>query len=225
MQIKTILLDDNLNHLNFLKELIDEIEDINLIQTFSNPITALDFLEINKIDLLFLDIEMNQMSGLDLIKQLTTPPLVVFVSSFPKYAIKSFEFEPLHYIIKPINELELVISIDRARNRLMKKNKAEDYIIISQGHSNFQKVNYKEILFIEADNDYIRIILENKEYRTHCTLKDIYNKLPKQFIKIHRSYIVNKNLTTSVSKYSIKINKYTIPVSRAYLKEIKRIFI
>ena len=221
MKMKTILVDDNPNHLNQIKNLIEDNKDIQLIRTFTNPILALQFLKENKIDLMFSDIEMREMSGLKLINSLSQPPLVVFVSSFPKYAIDSFQFEPLHYIVKPITELDLHIAIDRAKNRIKNKNKSEDYIIVKQGHSDFIKILYNDILFIEADNDYVQIYTVKLKIRTHCTLKEIFTKLPKCFIKTHRSYIINKQYASTLSTTSLKILEYTIPISRAYQADLK----
>ena len=221
MKIKTILVDDNPNHLDCIRILIEENKDIQLIRTFTNPILALQFLKKNKIDLIFSDIEMKEMSGLDLINSLEKPPLIVFVSSFPKYAIDSFQFEPFHFIEKPISELEVHIAIDRAKNRIQIKNKLEDYIIVKKGHSEFIKILYSDILFIEADNDYVQIITEKETIRTHCTLKEISKKLPKNFIKTHRSYIINKQYASTLSTSSLKILEYTIPISRAYQADLK----
>ena len=221
MKIKTILVDDNPNHLDCIRILIEENKDIQLIRTFTNPILALQFLKENKIDLIFSDIEMKEMSGLDLINSLEKPPLIVFVSSFPKYAIDSFQFEPLHFIEKPISELEVHIAIDRAKNRMNNKNKSEDYIIVKKGHSDFIKILYNDILFIEADNDYVQIYTEKQKVRTHCTLREIFTKLPKYFIKTHRSYIINKQYASTLSTTSLKILEYTIPISRAYQADLK----
>ena len=222
MKINTILLDDNPNHLDCIRILIEENKDIQLIRTFTNPILALQFLKENKIDLMFSDIEMKEMNGLDLINSLEKPPLIVFVSSFPKYAIDSFQFEPLHFIEKPISEIDLHIAIDRAKNRIQNKRKTEDYIIIKKGHSEFIKILYNDILFIEADNDYVQIYTEKQITRTHCTLKEIFEKLPKYFMKTHRSYIINKQYASTLSTSSLKILEYTIPVSRAYQSDIKK---
>ena len=221
MKINTILVDDNPNHLDSIKILIEENKDIQLIRTFTNPILALQFIKENKIDLIFSDIEMTEMSGLDLINSLEKPPLIVFVSSFPKYAIDSFQFEPLHFIKKPISELDLHIAIDRAKNRIQNKKKFEDYIIVKKGHSDFIKIVYNDILFIEADNDYVQIYTEKERIRTHCTLKEILKKLPKEFMKTHRSYIVNKQCASTLSSSSLKISGYTIPISRAYQADVK----
>ncbi len=221
MKIKTILVDDNPNHLDSIKILIEENKDIQLIRTFTNPVLALQFLKENKIDLIFSDIEMKEMSGLNLINSLEKPPLIVFVSSFPKYAIDSFQFEPLHFIEKPISELDLHIAIDRAKNRIQNKKKFEDYIIVKKGHSDFIKISYNDILFIEADNDYVQIYTEKQITRTHYTLKEIFKKLPKDFIKTHRSYIINKQWASTFSTSSLKISGYTIPISRAYQTDVK----
>jgi len=221
MKIKTILVDDNPHDLDYLRNLIENNKYIQLIRTFTNPILALQFLKENKIDLMFSDVEMREMSGLKLINSLSQPPLIVFVSSFPKYAIDSFQFEPLHYIVKPITELDLHIAIDRAQNRMKNKNKFEDYIIVKKGHSDFIKILYNNILFIEADNDYVQIYTEKETIRTHCTLKEIFTKLPKYFIKTHRSYIINKQYASTLSTSSLKILEYTIPISRAYQADLK----
>ena len=221
MKIKTILVDDNPNHLDYIRGLIEENKDIQLIRTFTNPILALQFLKENKIDLMFSDIEMKEISGLDLINSLEKPPLIVFVSSFPKYAIDSFQFEPLHFIEKPISEIDLYIAIDRAKNRIQNKKKFEDYIIVKKGHSEFIKISYNDILFIEADNDYVQIYTEKQITRTHCTLKEIFKKLPKDFMKTHRSYIINKQYASTLSASSLKILEYTIPISRAYQTDMK----
>jgi two-component system, LytTR family, response regulator len=222
MKIKTIIVDDNPEHLNQIENLIEDNKDIQLIRTFTNPILALHFLKENKIDLIFSDIEMKGMSGLDLINSLSNPPLIVFVSSFPAYAIDSFKFEALHFIKKPISERELYTAIDRAKNRMRNISKSEDYIIIKKGHSDFVKIIYNNILFIEADNDYVQIITKDKTIRTHCTLKKILKELPKNFIKTHRSYIINKKYASTLSSSSIRISEYTIPISRAYKSDMKK---
>jgi DNA-binding LytR/AlgR family response regulator len=223
MKIKTILVDDNPEHIVQIEGLIENNKDIQLIRSFTNPILAFQFLKENKIDLIFSDIEMREMSGLDLINSLSNPPLIVFVSSFSEYAIDSFKFEPLHFIKKPISELELHTAIDRAKNRMKNKSKSEDYIIVKKGHSDFIKIVYDNILFIEADNDYVQIITEKKTIRTHCTLKEMFKKLPKNFIKTHRSYIINKQYASSKSSSSLKISGYTIPISRAYQSDMKEL--
>ena len=221
MKIKTILVDDNPHDLDYLRNLIENNKYIEIIRTFTNPILALQFLKENKIDLMFSDIEMREMSGLKLINSLSQPPLIIFVSSFPKYAIDSFQFEPLHFIEKPISELDLHIAIDRAKNRIQNKKKFEDYIIVKKGHSEFIKISYNDILFIEADNDYVQIYTEKQMTRTHCTLKEVFTKLPKDFMKTHRSYIINKQYASTLSTSSLKISGYTIPISRAYQADVK----
>lgn len=219
MKINTIILDDNLEHLSYLEKLLSEIEEVELIQKFTNPTKTKEWLQKNKVDLLISDIEMNHLNGLELINQLEKPPFVIYVSSYPKYAAKSFELEPLHYLVKPINEIDLRIAIERAKNKILKK-EVEEYIIIKEGHALFHKISLSDILFIEADNDYVKVICKKKEYRTHCTLKEIENRLGSNFIKTHRSYLVNQSHINKINGTFAEIKNYTIPVSRAYKQTV-----
>ncbi|MBC8265800.1 MAG: response regulator transcription factor [Flavobacteriales bacterium] len=202
-----------------LEKLLSEIEEVELIQKFTNPTKTKEWLQKNKVDLLISDIEMNHLNGLELINQLEKPPFVIYVSSYPKYAAKSFELEPLHYLVKPINEIDLRIAIERAKNKILKK-EVEEYIIIKEGHALFHKISLSDILFIEADNDYVKVICKKKEYRTHCTLKEIENRLGSNFIKTHRSYLVNQSHINKINGTFAEIKNYTIPVSRAYKQTV-----
>ena len=219
MKIKTIILDDNLEHLSYLENLLLEIKDVELVQKFSNPTKTNEWLRKNKVDLLITDIEMKHLNGLELVRKLVKPPMVIFSSTYPKYAAQSFEFEPLHYLIKPINNIDLRIAIERAKDKMI-GSEIEEYIIIKEGHALFHKINHSDILFIEADNDYVKVICKKKEHRTHCTLKEIESRLSCNFIKTHRSYLVNKTHIDTTNGSSLQIRNYTIPISRAYHQDI-----
>jgi len=219
MKIKTIILDDNPEHLSYLENLLSGIEEVELIHKFINPTKTKEWLQKNKVDLLITDIEMSHLNGLELIDQLEKPPQVIFASSYPSYAAKSFKFEPLHYLIKPINEIDLQIAIERFNNKIG-GSVTEEYIIIKEGHSLFHKINHSDILFIEADNDYIKVICKDKEHRTHCTLKEIENRLSANFIKTHRSYLVNRTQIDKLNGTFLLVKNYTIPVSRAYKQDV-----
>ena len=219
MKITTIIIDDNPEHLSCLEKLLLEIEEVELVNKFTNPTKTKEWLLKNKVDLLITDIEMSHLNGFELIKQLAKPPLVIFASYHPKYAADSFEFEPLHYLVKPINEIDLRIGIERVKNKLIDSQSTE-YIIIKEGHTMFHKINFSDILFAEADNDYVKVICKEKEYRTHCTLKEIENRLSNDFVKTHRSYLANLSHITEINGTFLQIKKYNIPLSRAYKKEV-----
>jgi two-component system, LytTR family, response regulator len=219
MEIRTIILDDNVEHLSYLENLLSKIEEVNLIQKFINPTKTKVWLQKHKVDLLITDIEMNHLNGLELMSQLKHPPLVIFASSYPSYAAKSFKLEALHYLVKPINEIDLKIGIERAKSKIFRK-ETEEYIIIKEGHILFHKIKLTDVLFVEADDDYVKVICKEREYRTHCTLKEIASRLSKNFMKTHRSYFVNKMHIDKTSGTFLQIKNYTIPVSRAYKQTI-----
>jgi DNA-binding LytR/AlgR family response regulator len=219
MKITTIILDDNKEHLTYLEKLLLEIKEVDLIRKFSNSTQAKEWLQQNKVDLLISDIEMKHLNGLELISQTDNPPLVIFASTYPKYAAESFNLQPLHYLVKPIEPTSLREGLERAKNKLNNK-QFDDFIIISEGHSLYHKINTADILFVEADNDYTKLICKNKEYRTHSSLKKMATKLGDTFIKTHRSYLVNTAYISVINGVFIAIDKYKIPLSRAYKKEV-----
>ena len=223
VKIKTVILDDTSEDLSYLEKLLDEIEEVELIRKFTNPEKTKEWLQKNKVDLLISDIEMKNLNGLELVDQLEKPPMVIFASTYPNYAARSFEYDPIHYLVKPINEIDLRIGIERVKNKII-GSEIEEYIIIKEGYGFFNKINLSDILFVEADNDYVKIICKNQEYRTHCTFKDIENRLPKHFIKTHRSYLVNQSHIDKINGTFLVIDNYTIPISRTYLSIIKKYF-
>jgi DNA-binding LytR/AlgR family response regulator len=219
MKITTIILDDNLEHLSYLEKLLLEIEEISLVQKFTNSIKAQEWLSKNKVDLLITDIEIKNLNGLELMEQLEKPPQVIFASTYPEYAADSFKLDPLHYLAKPINEIDLRIAIERAKNKLLKK-EVEEHIIIKEGHALFHKINLSDIFFVEADDDYVIVSCKAKKYRTHSSLKVIHKRLTENFIRTHRSYIVNKQHITTYTNIDLKVGSFIIPISRAYKDKV-----
>ncbi|MCK4344262.1 MAG: response regulator transcription factor [Bacteroidales bacterium] len=221
MNINCIILDDDPLHIEELLELIDEIDGAQVIATFTKPAELIQFLNEKEVDLMFLDIEMDGLSGLELMKTLKQKPMVVFVTAYPEYAVESFEFEPLNYIVKPATYLDIVKSVERARQRKKGLKEENDYIFIKTGYSKFIKLAYKNILFIQSLGDFIIIQTSSEKYMTYLKLKDIRKHLPSYFLQTHRSYIVNSKNITSISTGEIQIQKFTIPVSRSYKSEIE----
>ena len=220
MTITTIILDDNPQELAYMQNLLEGIADLELVESFSSPIKAEEWLQKNQVDLIITDIEMEHMSGLELISNLKNPPLVIFASTYPKYAAESFKLNPIHYLVKPISDVDLRIAVERVNEKLSNK-PSDEFIIIKSGHSEFNKVKLADILFIEADNDYVKVICSEQEYRTHCTLKEVQSRLPaEKFIKTHRSYLVNIKNLSSITGSSLQIQDFTIPLSRAYKQEV-----
>ncbi len=222
--LKTIIIDDEKLYIDELKSLIVGNEDIQLVSSFTNAFKAIEFLKKESVDLIFLDIEMPELSGFDFLEKINPVPLVIFVTSYGQYALKGYEFEPVNFITKPINEYSVLESIERAKLRKIGKNLVEDFVMI-KGNNSLTKVFLKDILFIEADGDYIKIYTKGKRLISTQTLKEFYKRLPDFFVKIHRSFIVNTTLVLGFDGSEINIEEHKIPVSRAYKIMVKNLLV
>lgn len=216
--ITAICIDNNPIDLSIIKTILSNNSQLTLKNSFSNPEEAILYLKSTKIDLLFTDIEMGELNGLEVLNKLENKPMVVFISAHPKYAAESFQFEPLNYIVKPVTEIDIITSIERGYNRL-KGVSTKGYIIIKSSYSKFIKILQKDILFIESDKDYLKIVCIKDKYRTLYRIKDFKLQLPHNFVQVHRSYIVNLNSIDSVLNNTIEISDNQIPISRLYKKE------
>ncbi|MDX2443575.1 MAG: LytTR family DNA-binding domain-containing protein [Bacteroidales bacterium] len=219
MKLSCAILDDEQLHIDLLKELIGDIEKIEIKGSFTSPLDLLAFLEKNVVDILFLDVEMEPISGIEMIRQLVDPPSLVFVTSHPEFALEGYEFEPLNYIVKPPTYLDIFKSIERYKRRKGKKN--DDYIYIKTGNSSYVKLFYRSILYIQAYGDFIRFITRTKQLNSYFTLKGIKKYLPDTFIQTHRTYIVNTENIDKVSPDEISVGKKSIPLGRTYKSEFE----
>ena len=219
MIISCVILDDEQLHIDLLEELIGEIDQIEIKASFTHPNDLITYLGKNEVDIIFLDIEMEPFSGIDMLRQLSDPPSLVFVTSHPEFALEGYEFEPLSYIVNPPSYLDIFKSIERFNNR--KGKKKSDYIYIKTGSSNYVKLLFKRILYIQAYGDFIRFFTRNKNYNSYFTLKAIKKYLPDNFIQTHRSYIVNTENIGQISPDEIIVGNKTIPLGRTYKSEFE----
>jgi len=219
MTIKTIIIDDNIDDLTHLKTLCNKLDNVNVVETFTNPVKAFNYLLNNTIDLILSDIEMPDINGIEMIKNLDKPPNVIFTSSHPEFALKSFAVKPLHYLIKPIKLTELLKAIGRISNTAQNKN----YIFIKQDEE-YVKINLNEILYINAEANFVSVITPTNKYLVLANLTQFGKQLPaNQFIRIHKSRIVNIN---KVEKYAFEhliINNQLLPIGAFYRNDFSKI--
>ena len=202
--INVIIVDDEPLAQDVLETYIEKIAELNLVQKCNNVIEANDALKNHDIDLMFLDIQMPQLTGIDFLKTLTKPPLVIFTTAYPNYALDGFELNALDYLLKPISLERFMKAVNKALDRLELENKegtpdatAEsgdqqlDYIFV-KADKKLVKVNYSDIIYIEGLKDYVIIRMDKNRIITLQTMKSLEAKLPSGIFKrIHRSYIVN----------------------------------
>ena len=226
-----IVIDDEQMARVIIKTLCSQINDLNLVEEFSDAIEAIKFLNENKVDLIFLDIHMPTFNGLDFIRTLKDPPKIIFTTSDPKFAIDAFEYDFIvDYLLKPVEFARFEKAINKAKKKVLSSN-AKPALEKEASSNDFYvnidrrliKIDLPSINLIEANGDYIKIKTEDKNYIVHSTLKKIEEKLPDTlFLKVHRSYIINMKKIIDIEDNSVLINKDVIPVSRSKRPELMK---
>jgi len=221
--LSCIIVDDDKLFQKVLQVYVDKTDFLEFMGCFDSGIDAANFLDKNKVDILFLDIEMPEMSGLQLIKTLNDPPQIILVSGKEEYALDAFEYNVTDYLLKPVEDYSRFLkAVNRARKNLVEK--TTPYIFVKED-SKLVKVDLGNILYLEAYGDYVKIHLKDQYHLTLSSLKTWSYKLSSDdFLQVHRSYIVRLDKIEVLEGNMIRIGKNTIPVSRS-LKEaiLKRI--
>jgi DNA-binding LytR/AlgR family response regulator len=222
MNIRCVIIDDEPLARKGLKEYIQDVDFLQLVGEFDNPLKAADTLIKEKIDLLFLDIQMPKMTGMEFMKTLSHPPMVIFTTAYPQYAVEGFELNAIDYLLKPFSFERFWKSVLKARSAkessgspVTPAGAAEpDYFFI-KSDSKLVKIFYDEILFIEALQNYVAVHTTSKKHITYLTFRSIEEHLPaSRFIRTHKSYIVAAAKVESIEGNDIKIGQHHIPISR-----------
>jgi len=228
MNIKCLLVDDEPLALDALESLMQKIPELEIIDRCNNAVDALQVIHNKKIDLLFLDIQMPEITGIEMLKSLIHPPKVIFTTAYRDYAVEAFELDVIDYLVKPISLERLIRSINRYHDRISRKpdsqisdpEKSNKSITIYSDKKNY-RVNTSSILYVEGLKDYAMVHTDNGRLITRQTLKNIEDILPDEdFIRVHRSYIIPFNRLDSWTTYSVIIKDKEIPVGRTYRKTI-----
>lgn len=224
-QINFIIIDDDDLDSSVIEAESRKFSFLQKAGTFNNPIEALDFISTTKPDLVFLDIEMPGMTGIEFLKRNPLPSaIIVFTTSHPEFALEGYEFHVLDYLLKPVSSerfsscaLRLQYFFEmQAKSYAFDSAREKDFIIIKQGYDKY-KIFIPDILYLEAMKDYTRISTPEKQYLVLTTLNAMTEKLPADtFIRIHRSYVVNKHKVDAVQKNKLRIQSYEIPIGKLY---------
>ncbi len=224
--IRTVIVDDEPLALEVLKTYIAQMSNLELTASCKNALEANEALKQNEVDLLCLDVQMPQITGIDFLKTLKNPPLVLLTTAHPEYALEGYELDVVDYLMKPISFERFMKAINKVEERLSKTegHVTEDHVFV-KADKKFIKVYFKDILYIEGLKDYV--IIRNEEGRviTLQTMKSLENKLPQdRFIRIHRSFIVNVDKIQSVMGNMLEINEKGapkfIPIGKNYRDQL-----
>jgi DNA-binding LytR/AlgR family response regulator len=231
-KIVCLAVDDEPPALDVLKKYITSVHSLELAGTCVDAVEALNILQRQPVDLLFLDIQMPQILGTDFIRALRNPPKVIFTTAFRKYAVEGFELDAVDYLLKPISFDRFLKAVNKIMQTSLKDEPAEmDGNRVSEpGHINFRsdrkmiKVALNDILYIESIKDYIKVVTANGTVITKQSISSVEEMLPKEkFVRIHRSYIVSVSKIESYNHELVWIAKQELPISRMYRHEVTRV--
>lgn len=231
MNINCIAVDDEPLALNIIKEYSGKIPFLNLIRTFDNAIDVIDFLKTNQVELMFLDIKMEELTGIQLLKVLTDKPKVILTTAYDSYAIKSYELDVTDYLLKPFSFERFTKAVNKACDQLTLEKglqpehygnqndistPEEDYFFVKT-EFRLQKVNFSDILYIEGQGDYQAIVTKKGKIMTLQNFARFEESLPENtFVRVHKSFIISLRQIDKIERNRIRIGEKSIPISETY---------
>ena len=226
MKIKCIVTDDEPVARKGLRGYIEKIDFLTLAGECEDAIQLNAMLKTTQADLIFLDIEMPDMTGLEFLSNLTNPPKVIIVSAYEQYALKGYEFDVVDYLLKPVPFDRFLKSVNRVHDLLQKKHQDNPDYIFVKSDKQLKKIRFADIQFIESMENYVIIQTISSKETVYTTLKQIYESLPKDiFLQTHRSYIVNIEKVTAIDGNQLSIPPHKIPVGRNFRDEVFNIIL
>lgn len=228
--IKTIIVDDEPLALDILEAFVSKMPNLQLVAKCENAFEANEVLQNQKVDLMFLNIQMPQLNGVDFVKSLANPPCVVFTTAYPEFAVEGFELNAVDYLVKPVSMERFMKAVNKVAEKVAAKQEVEepastDQFFFVKADKKLVKINFDDIVYIEGLKDYVIIKNETNRVITLQTMKSLEDKLPPQtFRRIHRSFIVNMNkiqaLDGSVVEVMEKGQVKHLPIGKNYRDEL-----
>jgi len=230
-RLKCLIIDDEPLAQNVIENYLKNVDYIELAAKCDNALSALSLIKSQQIDLIFLDISMPFISGIDFIKTLQNPPAIILTTAHKEFAVESYELNVLDYLLKPISFERFLKAVNELNKRGAEKvlkpaidDSESDVFIYVKSEKKNVKILLKEILFIESLKDYIKIQTLTKSIITQVPISAIEQRLPESFLRIHRSFIVSRDKITSYTQHDFEIGKYQIPIGRNYKAAVSKIF-
>jgi len=230
METTCMIVDDEPLALEILETYLEKIPEIQLLATFSNGIEALHFLKKHQVDLLLLDIEMPELTGIQLMKVLSEPPKVIFTTAYHQYAIKSYELEAVDYLLKPVEFSRFLQAIEKAQkqialerpNAISQTSPEATYFFIKTEHR-IQRIEKSDILYIEGMKNYLRIVTKNNKFMSILSFRKIQLLLSEDnFIRVHKSFLVAINRIDCIERGRIIIGERRIPIGETYKNQVQQ---
>jgi two-component system, LytTR family, response regulator len=214
--IHAIAIDDEPKAIQVIQSHVSKIDSLVLIDHFYDPKKAIDFLKQNPIDLVFLDINMPNMSGLEMLLELQLQPYIVFTTAYADFALDSYTYNAVDYLLKPFEFERFQIAINKVEERVSNQEKQQTFFFIKDGFKNI-KLQFDGILYIKGSGNYLDITTLKRVFSPRMTFIDIVERLPSsQFLRVHQSYIVNIQYIDKIESNHIHMGSHKIPISNRY---------
>ena len=223
--INCIIVDDDPVSVKLIRHYISNTEGLNLVEEFSNPIAATNYIRKNSATtgLIFLDVEMPEMSGLEILESIDNLPPVILITNKEKYAVQAFEHRVIHFLVKPVEYSKFLKAMERVfKLQEPETNSTNDYIFIKE-NGLLSKVLHENIRYCEALGDYVKIHVSDKTHVVNSTMKNIEDKLKpnRQFMRVHRSFIINLNFLENIESESAIVSGQIVPIGNKYRQELQ----
>lgn len=224
MNLKCIIIEDEPLAVNVMKDYIQQIPFLELIAVCNDAISAMQKLSEHQIDLMFLDLHLPKVKGLDFLAAIKNPPKVIITTAYHEFSVESYKYQVLDYLLKPIEFERFVTSVLKAlpvdlKSDNQKTNEPE--FLFFTVNKKRAKIQVSEILYIESQKENIKIVLREKTIITRHSISELEKTLPSDFIRIHRSFIISKNKIDTFDSQSVEIQNKSIPIGRNYKNYIK----
>ncbi|MCH7399470.1 LytTR family DNA-binding domain-containing protein [Belliella sp. DSM 107340] len=216
--LTAIAIDDEPMALEVVKNHASKVPFVVLKETFTDAIKALEYLKTNQVNLIFLDIKMPDISGLELATLIPKDSMVVFTTAYSEHAVKSFELDAIDYLLKPFNLSRFLKSCQKAQELFELKNgqnQSNSFIFIKTGYEQV-KISFEELLFCEANGNYVNFHLAKEKILSRMTLAETEKLLPSHFVKTHRSFVINTQKIQKIEKHQVTLENKTAPVSSSF---------
>ncbi|RPA69137.1 DNA-binding response regulator [Cyclobacteriaceae bacterium YHN15] len=217
--LTAIAIDDEPLALEVVKSHASKVPFIDLKMVFTDAIKALEYLKDKPVDLVFLDIKMPDISGMELATLINKETMVIFTTAYSEHAVKSFELDALDYLLKPFNLSRFLKACQKAQEWKMLKTGNTGFIFVKTGYEQV-KINFSDLLYCEASGNYVTFHLPKEKILSRMTLSETEKLLPSSFIKTHRSFVINPECVSKVERHQVTLGGKQVPVSGSYFDEL-----
>lgn len=223
--MKAIAVDDEPMALEVVRTLASKVPYLDLTASFTDAFQALEYLQNEPVDLIFLDIKMPDITGLEFVTSLQKKPLVIFTTAYSEHAVTSFELDAIDYLLKPFSLARFVKACNKAQELFQLRGNVDttpkDYLFLKTGYEQV-KVLYREILYLEAAGNYVTFVLEDKKLLSRMTISEASDMLPEnKFVRVHRSYIVAKDKVDKIERHQVCVKGNEVPVGASYMQQLQ----